>query len=269
MKKLGLCLSGGGSRGAYQIGALQALDDLGIYKNVQAFSGTSIGAANAAVISTNTIEKAKEIWFNIPENPLGDSKTLLQSFKEEKLRVFDNGLYSMDQFEKVLLNEINFNKLKEKEIYITISESGKESDNILKTIGNSLSHYLRKQNKAKYISLKELDTKSAINVIKASCSIPLAFSPVVIDGIKYYDGGVFDKVPINPLIEAGCTEIIVLNISVHNHLEKMLSNRDDVIIHNIKSSKSLGGALDFTIEHSKMLFDEGYKDTIEYFKDKE
>ena len=29
--KLGLCLSGGGARGAYQIGALMALKEAGIY----------------------------------------------------------------------------------------------------------------------------------------------------------------------------------------------------------------------------------------------
>jgi NTE family protein len=37
-------LSGGGARGAYQIGALKALQELGILDKATAFSGASIGA---------------------------------------------------------------------------------------------------------------------------------------------------------------------------------------------------------------------------------
>ena len=44
----GLVLEGGGTKGAYQIGAYKALKDLGI--EFQGVSGTSIGALNGAYI---------------------------------------------------------------------------------------------------------------------------------------------------------------------------------------------------------------------------
>ena len=44
----GLILEGGGTKGAYQIGAYKALRDLGI--EFQGVAGTSIGALNGAYI---------------------------------------------------------------------------------------------------------------------------------------------------------------------------------------------------------------------------
>ena len=53
----GLVLEGGGTKGAYQIGAYKALRDLGI--EFQGVAGTSIGALNGAYIIQNDIEMSK------------------------------------------------------------------------------------------------------------------------------------------------------------------------------------------------------------------
>ena len=56
----GLVLEGGGTKGAYQIGAYKALRDLGI--EFQGVTGTSIGALNGAYIIQNDIEIMEDIW---------------------------------------------------------------------------------------------------------------------------------------------------------------------------------------------------------------
>ena len=56
----GLVLEGGGTKGAYQIGAYKALRDLGI--EFQGVAGTSIGALNGAYIIQNDIEIMEDIW---------------------------------------------------------------------------------------------------------------------------------------------------------------------------------------------------------------
>ena len=56
----GLVLEGGGTKGAYQIGAYKALRDLGI--EFQGVTGTSIGALNGAYIIQNDIEVMEDIW---------------------------------------------------------------------------------------------------------------------------------------------------------------------------------------------------------------
>jgi NTE family protein len=93
MNKLGICLSGGGARGAYQIGALQALKELGILDRTVAFSGASIGAVNATFVTTDAMDIAKELWFNVPENPLGDSPSIVNTLRDQKLKVIDSGLF--------------------------------------------------------------------------------------------------------------------------------------------------------------------------------
>jgi predicted acylesterase/phospholipase RssA len=64
--KLGLVLSGGGGKGAYQIGCWKALRELGL-ANFRAISGTSVGALNAALIAMGNLEKAQEIWMGLNE----------------------------------------------------------------------------------------------------------------------------------------------------------------------------------------------------------
>ena len=61
MKK-GLVLEGGGTKGAYQIGAYEALRDLGI--KITGIAGTSIGALNGAFIAQGDFESMKDIWVN-------------------------------------------------------------------------------------------------------------------------------------------------------------------------------------------------------------
>ena len=48
---LGLVLSGGGAKGAYQIGVWKALCEKGLDGDVAAISGTSVGAINAALFA--------------------------------------------------------------------------------------------------------------------------------------------------------------------------------------------------------------------------
>ena len=63
MNKPGLVLSGGGSRGSYQIGAYRALRDNGI--EICAVVGTSIGAINGAYIAQGDLDLACDVWEHI------------------------------------------------------------------------------------------------------------------------------------------------------------------------------------------------------------
>ena len=50
MKKIGIALSGGGARGAYQIGVWKALKEHGIDTKISAYAGASVGSLNAFLI---------------------------------------------------------------------------------------------------------------------------------------------------------------------------------------------------------------------------
>jgi len=46
-QNVGLVLSGGGAKGAYEVGVWKALTDVGITDRISVISGTSVGALNA------------------------------------------------------------------------------------------------------------------------------------------------------------------------------------------------------------------------------
>ena len=60
MKKYGLVLAGGGAKGAYQLGAWQAMKELGII--FSAVVGVSIGSINGALIAADSFDEAKTLW---------------------------------------------------------------------------------------------------------------------------------------------------------------------------------------------------------------
>ncbi|WP_455528075.1 patatin-like phospholipase family protein [Huintestinicola sp.] len=70
-EKFSLALCGGGGKGAYQIGVWKALKELDMAKDLEAVSGTSVGALNAVLIALGDFENAQRIWKNIrPETLL-------------------------------------------------------------------------------------------------------------------------------------------------------------------------------------------------------
>lgn len=84
-RRIGLVLSGGGGKGAYQIGCWQALRELGLDR-FTSIAGTSVGALNAALIAQGDFEKARSVWFGIrPSHVLRFN--LLTSLKSFLLRV--------------------------------------------------------------------------------------------------------------------------------------------------------------------------------------
>ncbi|MFR4798878.1 MAG: patatin-like phospholipase family protein, partial [Lentihominibacter sp.] len=63
MKKTALVLSGGGSRGAYEIGVWKALKTLGI--QIDMVMGTSVGAINGAMIVQDDLNLAENLWLQL------------------------------------------------------------------------------------------------------------------------------------------------------------------------------------------------------------
>ena len=61
--KYALVLAGGGTKGAYQIGALKALKKLGI--EIEAITGASIGAINGAIVAQGDLDRLEDLYNHI------------------------------------------------------------------------------------------------------------------------------------------------------------------------------------------------------------
>ena len=66
--KTALVLSGGGAKGAYQIGCWQAFQEAGIRFDLVA--GSSIGGLNGALICQGDMDRAKTFWEKMGEQRL-------------------------------------------------------------------------------------------------------------------------------------------------------------------------------------------------------
>ena len=70
MAKLGLVFSGGGGKGAYQIGVWKALEEFGLTDKVEVVAGTSVGALNALLFAQRNYELAEHVWLHIRQEDI-------------------------------------------------------------------------------------------------------------------------------------------------------------------------------------------------------
>lgn len=68
MPKRGLVLSGGGAKGAFQVGVLEYLHEKGKL-DFDIVCGVSVGALNATMVAQGEFDRLKELWEGIKESP--------------------------------------------------------------------------------------------------------------------------------------------------------------------------------------------------------
>ncbi|MEQ9230162.1 MAG: patatin-like phospholipase family protein [Cyclobacteriaceae bacterium] len=180
--KWGIALGGGGARGYAHLGVLEALREKGIEPDI--ISGVSAGAIAGAFISSG--KTPREAFEIIKEYRFTDFT---------KFRIPRNGLLSLEKLKARLKEEIEQENIEDLKIPLVIAVS-----NILK-------------GKVEY-----LDSGPLADIVEASASIPVLFSPVQLEGGLYCDGGLFDNLPITPLRKK-CKNIIAVSISPVNELD--------------------------------------------------
>ncbi len=184
--KTGLVLSGGGTRGFAHIGALQALNDNGIFPEI--ISGVSAGAIVGSLYCDG--KKPKEILNILTKHKI---------FHYLHLTIPTQGLIEMTGFEKRLKKNLEAKFFEDLEIPLLV--------------------FAVDMNNAKLV---KFDNGDLVTAVKASSSIPVLFPPVKINDAYYSDGGIIENFPIKPL-ENICKEIIGVNVNPIGY-EKNFSN---------------------------------------------
>ena len=89
---VGLVLSGGGAKGAYEVGVWQALHDAGLAGDVTAISGSSIGGVNAALFASWPDPKgAERLWLENLGKVFVPNERVLEMASERKFAAFLDG----------------------------------------------------------------------------------------------------------------------------------------------------------------------------------
>lgn len=257
MRTYGLVLAGGGAKGAYQIGAWKALEDMGI--TFDAIAGTSIGSINGALIAAGDFEKAHEMWLNIsidkglkineelpdPEN-LFSKKNWGTLFKE----VIKNGGLDASPAADFISLYVDEAKVRESGIpFFAIA--------VQMTQGVT----------PREIGIDEIPEGALIDYLMASSNIPLAVG-IGPEGEKFLDGGAYDNIPIMTLKKRGYNRIIILDISNLKGVAHSMNTTNSEIIH-IKpyDTEMLGKFMNLDNEAVEKRIQLGYLDAKKAFSE--
>ncbi len=173
--KYGLALGGGGAKGFALIGALKFLEEFGFNPNI--ISGTSIGAIIGAMLAKGF--SADEIF-------------------EEGKKISISKIFELDIPLKGLSKKGKFKTVFRKYLMGDIEDLKTKFIAVATNIQTGMPHFFEKGN--------------LLDTVSASCSIPGFFTPEIIDGITFVDGGLTSMTPVNILRDKGVKKIISISL---------------------------------------------------------
>ncbi len=229
-KKLGLVLTAGGARAAYQVGVLRHLGrNAGPCFRPKVFTGISAGSINAAYLAQGqpileATARMYDLWWNLKFEEV--MKTNFKSFaslfpklindfflsKITKRKMF-NSVLDATPLSLTLLKHIHFSRISKS------IESG-----IVEGLAVSTTNYNTGENTVFFDSTEErkvvrrkrrisIRTPIRIRHIMASCSIPILFEPVRIGHWFYGDGAMRFRFPLSPAIHLGANQLLAIGVT--------------------------------------------------------
>lgn len=258
--KIGMVFNGGGGKGAYQIGVMKAILSLGLDRHIQAISGTSVGALNAAFFINGDFQLAERTWLTIsPDKILSvKSSSIVNSLSETGFLV-DNS--RIQRYANAL------------EGYGIFSRKGmlqimEESINLQKISSSSIPFYTTcvelPSFEKRYFRLNDLPLEHIKTLLLATSAIPVVFPPESLNRKLYIDGGILDNSPVQPLYDEGCDIIIVAALNRYDIIQKkQFANAKIIEIIPQESQGNLfNGTLQFTAKSAKRRIQHGFEDAM-------
>lgn len=251
--KRAIALCGGGTKGAYELGAWKALRELGI--PYQIVTGTSIGAINGALMAAGDFEQACELWDTIEmENVMADGLNLTTTIE---------GMYNQREAIRPFLKKYVKNKGADISPFIEFIDRTVDEERV-RASGRDYGLVTVQVTPIKplELTLNEIPQGKLKDFIMASASVFPVFPMQKIDGVTYLDGCYYDNLPVDLALKMGAEEVIAVDLhtspSHPNYVNKPY-------VTYITPSRPLGTILNFD---RKVLDDNvrlGYYDTMKAF----
>ena len=232
--KFGLCLAGGGVKGAAHIGAIKALEEEKI--KVDCISGTSSGSIVATLYAAGySSDEIKEIFEeNAKKIKYIDLKNILNIIKNIfiKHKFIIEGFNTGEIIEKIInkyckqKNIININDI-EKNILIASVSLNPGKVYFFESIKNDYRY------SDDMIHIKNIEIGKAV---RASCSFPGVFCPCKIGDDMLIDGGVRENIPWKEIKNMGIDKVMCITFE-----EEKKDKKDKNIIDAISGAINLMG----------------------------
>ena len=225
--KIGLVLSGGMVKGAYQIGVLEAMQEFIKKEDIACISTASIGTITSYAFEQDRLEELKRLWLDTEQFNI---RSFLRS------------------------------SVKRSNILDKVSEIVKEH----KPMGPDFYTTCLDVNRMKldYINLKEVKEDLLEDYLKAAISFPPVYKAMQVGNVKYVDGAVIDNIPVNPLAKYDLDYIIVVHFDKDKYVYKNFENKNIIEI-NFNTQTSLAKSLSFDQDSSNEMIRKGYKQAYE------
>lgn len=240
---IGLVLSGGMAKGAYQIGALRAINDLIPLNEIKYMSCASIGVLNGYAYATNHLDQAEQMWKNLCDN---------------NTRYFINQILRSTILQQSITNLYDEEKKLSSTFYCSLLD---------------LSH--------RNVIYKDLSTVKQQDIplyLKASVAMPVYNKAIHLDNTAYFDGAVVDNIPVYPLTKHNFDYLICIyfddicykfeNTSFDNRVIKITFPckshlKQSLILNQTNIEDMIKDGYNRTMYLLKPILSEGY-DNLEY-----
>lgn len=227
---LGICLAGGGIKGAAHVGVLKALEEENIKFNY--IAGTSSGSIVASLYGAGYL--AEEIFIIFKEYckkiKYVDAKNILKGIYGLifKRQLIIDGLNSGEIIEKNINEACIEKKIKNiKDYKIPILMPSVDIHNGKVYVFSSISPRKKFSDEIQYI--EDINIGKAV---RASCSYPGVFSPCTYKNRELVDGGLRENVPWKELKEIGAEKILSIVFEEIDD-KKCCSNIIEVVTNSI------------------------------------
>ena len=250
-----LILEGGGGKGAYEAGAIKALNKRKIF--FDGVGGTSIGAINAVCYAARSCDVMYKIWLTTNSDELFGIET-------EILTNFYNKTFTREDIKKGL-----------KSVHNIIKNKGIDTANIRNVLTKNISEKKFRKSKIDFglntFSLSDLKPVEVfkedipegklIDYVLSSAYLPFFKFERVIDDKYYVDGGVYRNTPIDMFIDKGYDEIFVVKAW---RTKLKYKHKKGLKINIITPRESLGSVVLFEPSVSEYRMNLGYYDTLKF-----
>lgn len=244
--KIGLALSGGGAKGFAHLGVFKLLEESGLKPDI--ISGTSAGSLMGVLFADGySADEIKNMFIG-------------REFSEfAQLQIPKSGLFNYDRFQEFLKRHLRTKRIEDLPIPTVI---------VATNLDRGRSHEFR--------------SGPIVEAVTASCCMPIVFSPILINGVHYVDGGLFRNFPVSTIRDE-CEYVIGVNVSplipqrykqtllhiaerTYHYVFKANAIEDRELCDILIEAKEVGLYKTFDLENINLISEIGYEAAVKAFQ---
>lgn len=223
MQRIGLVVSGGLAKGAYQLGVLKAMEELVDRRNIVAISASSIGVLNSYAYINGKLDEAEDMWRRV------DYKSTTAFIRDFiKSPYLDNCIKRISEKSREITADF----------YVTL----------LNTTLMEIKH----------INIAELFSDIQKKYVRASVALPPFNKPIQIMNQGYVDGALVDNIPISPFLDKEFDCIICIYFDDYNYSFENDEIDNKTIKINQQSDMFIKNVFVFKHEYIEKMIEDGY-----------